>query len=90
MNRNLAVLAALALCGCAHAPAPKIVTQLVKVPVAAACAPKDFRAPPATADTDAALRAAPGPAERYQLIAAGRLLKNQWITEAWSVLAACR
>lgn len=83
------IIPILFLVACAHAPEPKIVTQVVKVPVATVC-PKDLRGPPATPDTDEALRAAPGPDVRLTLMAAGRLLKNQWINEAWSVLTACK
>lgn len=88
--RAVALVATAALlAACATHPEPKIVTQIVKVPVATVC-PKDLRPPPVTPDTDEALRKAPGPDVRYTLVTAGRLLKNQWINEAWSVLTACK
>lgn len=89
MTRRLSIALAFMATACAHAPEPKIVTQIVKVPVATVC-PKDLRPPPVTPDTDEALRKAPGPDVRYTLVTAGRLLNRQWINEAWSALTACK
>ena len=80
----------LALAACQTPAEPRIVTREVAVPVAKACVPKGFRDPPATPDTDAAIKAAPGPGEMLQLLMAGRLLYRQWIAEARPVIAACR
>jgi hypothetical protein len=62
----------------------------VKVPVLVACVPPGLGQPPAYPDTAAALRAQPGAAERYQLMAAGRLVRDQRLSEVEPVLAACR
>lgn len=88
--RMALILAALALAGCQTPAEPQIVTKEAKVPVAKACVPKGFRDPPETPDTDAAIKAASGPGELLQLLAAGRLLNRQWIAEARPVLAGCR
>lgn len=76
--------------GCQTPAEPKIVTKEVFVPVTKSCIPAGFRDAPATPDTDAAIKAAPGPGEMLQLLAAGRLLYRQWISEARPILAACR
>lgn len=78
------------LAACQTPAEPRIVTKEVLVPVAKSCVPKEFRDPPATPDTEAAIKAAPGPGELLQLLAAGRILYRQWIAEARPVLAACR
>lgn len=89
--KRLAILAAvLALTACAKAPEPRIVTKEVMVPIAKSCIPAGFRDPPATPDTDAAIKAAPGPGELLQLLAAGRVLYRQWIAEATPVIRSCR
>lgn len=80
----------LALAACQTPAEPKIVTKEVAVPVAKSCVPAGFRDPPVTPDTDAAIKAAPGPGELLQLLAAGRVLYRQWITEATPVIRACR
>lgn len=84
-------LAFLALTACATKPAePVIRTVEVKVPVTRSCIPPNYRDPPAFPDTDDAIRSSPGPGDLLQLLAAGRLLRNQWIREAAPVLAGCR
>ncbi|MBJ7410109.1 MAG: hypothetical protein JHD15_07045 [Phenylobacterium sp.] len=80
----------LSLAACQTPAEPRIVTKEVLVPVSKSCVPSTFRDPPATPDTDAAIKAAPGPGELLQLLAAGRILYRQWIAEARAVLAACR
>lgn len=91
MIRVALILAAtLALAACQTPAEPKIVTKEVLVPVAKSCVPKDFRDPPETPDSDAAVKAAAGPGELLQLLAAGRILYRQWIAEARPVIAACR
>jgi hypothetical protein len=52
--------------------------------------PKGLPAPPRYPDTDAALRRAPGAADRYQLLAAGRILRNQRLEQLEAVVAGCR
>lgn len=55
-----------------------------------ACVPKTLGPPPRYPDTDAALRGAPGAADRYQLMAAGRILRQQRLEELERVVAGCR
>lgn len=88
--KALALLPILALAACATKPEPMIRTVEVKVPVAADCVPKALAGPPAYPDTVQALKAAPGAADRYQLLAAGRLLREQRLAEVEPVIAACR
>lgn len=54
------------------------------------CVPKTLGPPPRYPDTDAALRAAPGAADRYQLLAAGRILREKRLDELERAIAACR
>ena len=49
----------------------------VPVPVKEACVPKAFPHAPKYPDSDTALRDAGGAADRYQLMAAGRLLRDR-------------
>lgn len=55
-----------------------------------ACVPRTLPPPPRYPDTDQALRAAPGAADRYQLMAAGRLLRQRRLEELERIIAACR
>lgn len=72
----LFVAAFLSACGATtQAPRPEIRTQTVNVPVRQPCVPAELSPAPAYPDTDDALRAAPDAAERYRLVAAGRLLR---------------
>jgi hypothetical protein len=71
-------------------PEPKIVTQVVKVPVTVACIPPTLNLDPTFPDTDSALRASPGAADMLQLLAAGRLLRVQTMAEWRAALLACR
>ena len=57
-------------------PPERIVTVEVAVPVAQPCVPAGLAPPPIYPDTDDALRAAPDAATRYQLVGAGRLLRD--------------
>lgn len=61
-------------------------------PVAAArgCVPRTLPQPPRYPDSDAALRDAPGAADRYQLMAAGRLMRQKRLDELERVVAGCR
>lgn len=88
----LAILPLLLVLGaCAHAtPEPVVRTVEVKVPVATPCVPNSIRPRPTYPDTKEALKKSPGPAERYQLLAAGRLLRDQRLAEIEPVISACR
>ncbi|WP_293905093.1 hypothetical protein [Phenylobacterium sp.] len=55
-----------------------------------ACVPRTLAPPPRYPDTDAALRASPGAADRYQLMAAGRILREQRLEDLERIVAACR
>lgn len=88
----LIIAAGVALCSCASAPAgvPKTVVQTVNVPVSKSCVPSGLGAPPQYVDTDAALRAAPGAEDRFQLLAAGRVQRIGRAREVEPVIQACR
>jgi hypothetical protein len=62
----------------------------VPVPVKEACVPKSFPRAPRYPDSDAALREAGGAADRYQLMAAGRLLRDRRLAELEKMVDACR
>ncbi|MGH6910291.1 MAG: hypothetical protein ACREE0_17165 [Phenylobacterium sp.] len=55
-----------------------------------ACVPKTFPRAPKYPDTDAALRDAGGAADRYQLMAAGRVLRSLRLTELEKIVEGCR
>ncbi|MBL8771954.1 MAG: hypothetical protein JNK30_11280 [Phenylobacterium sp.] len=55
-----------------------------------ACVPSNLPPAPRYPDSDAALRNAPGAAERYQLLAAGRILRQQRLRQLEAVVEACR
>ena len=55
-----------------------------------ACVPKSLGAAPRYPDTESALRAAGGAADRYQLLAAGRILRQQRLEELERIIAGCR
>ena len=59
-------------------------------PAPRSCVPRSVGGAPRYPDTDAALRAAPGAADRYQLMAAGRIVRQQRLEELERVLAGCR
>jgi hypothetical protein len=104
--RGAAAAAAAALAGCAslrrepvELPAPVEVTLPAPVvvevtppagPARASCVPRTVSPAPRYPDTDAALRSAPGAADRYQLMAAGRLLRQRRLEELERILAGCR
>lgn len=54
------------------------------------CVPRGLGPPPRYPDTDAALRNAPGAADRYQLMAAGRLMRERRLAELERVIAGCK
>lgn len=75
-------------------PAP-VAPRVVRVPARPpppprACVPKTLPGPPGYPDTDAALRAAAGAADRYQLLAAGRILRKDRLEDLERVIAGCR
>lgn len=70
------------------APPPKVVRVYVPKPIK--CVPEDLGPPPAYPDSDAALRDAGGAADRYQLLAAGRILREQRLTRLEEVVRRCR
>lgn len=79
----------------AAAPAPPeaaVVTRevVVKVPVKTACVPRSLPPAPKYPDSETALRDAGGAADRYQLLAAGRLLRARRLAMLERVVEACR
>ena len=78
------------------APAPGPTPQApprairVPVPVPVKCVPETLGPPPVYPDSDAALRDAGGAADRYQLLAAGRLLRGQRLQKLEDVVRRCR
>jgi len=69
-------------------PAPKPAPP--PPPAKASCVPKAFPRAPKYPDTDAALRDAGGAADRYQLMAAGRLLREKRLADLEKTIDACR
>jgi hypothetical protein len=59
-------------------------------PQRTSCVPRALPRAPRYPDTDSALREAGGAADRYQLMAAGRLLRIQRLAELERVLEGCR
>lgn len=59
-------------------------------PTPTPCIPRTLPQPPKYPDSDAALKAAPGAADRYQLMAAGRILRQKRLEELERAVAACR
>ena len=87
--KRFAALLALALAGCATTtPEPVIRTVQVSVPVPVACVPK-LSPPPAYADTDEALRAAPDLFSRVRLLVAGRLQRIAREGELTAAIKGC-
>lgn len=54
------------------------------------CVPKSLAPAPKYPDNDSALRAAGGAADRYQLIAAGRLVRIDRLSVLEKIVAGCR
>jgi hypothetical protein len=73
----------------AAAPPPPVIVR-VPVPTKEACVPKSFPHAPKYPDSDVALRDAGGAADRYQLMAAGRLLRDRRLAELEKAVDACR
>lgn len=78
------------LAACATRPEPVIRTVEVKVPVPVSCVPVSLRQEPSYPDTDAALKATKEGGDMLRLLAAGRLLREQWLREVRPVLKGCR
>jgi len=76
----------------APAPEPKVITRevVVKVPVKIACVPKSLPPAPRYPDTPQALRDAGGAADRYQLLAAGRILRERRLAVLEKIIEGCR
>lgn len=88
--RAWGLLALLLLSGCVTA-APKVEVQRVLVPTPVACVPDNLpKDHPAYPDSDAALKAAPGPGEMLVLLASGRLLRQTRLDMLEATVAACR
>lgn len=83
---------AVVMAACAtQAPSEPVVrTVEVKVPVSLACVPPSLATPPAYVDTDSALKSAAGPEDRFQLLAAGRIQRNQRLAQVEPVIKGCR
>lgn len=71
-------------------PAPPVRPPPQPPPPAKSCVPKSLSPPPGYPDTDAALRNAGGAADRYQLLAAGRILRKQRLEELERAILGCR
>ncbi|RAK56680.1 hypothetical protein [Phenylobacterium deserti] len=69
-------------------PKPRLIPR--KAPAPVSCVPKNFPRAPRYPDSDAALKNAAGAADRYQLMAAGRLLRMQRLAALERALEACR
>ena len=90
MRRIAALFTALSLAGCATTtPDPRIVTQIVNVPVPIACVPNPPVAKPDFADTDAKLKAAVNPFENAKARVIGRLQRIGYEGEIEAALKAC-
>ncbi|MDB5417152.1 MAG: hypothetical protein JWP50_571 [Phenylobacterium sp.] len=76
----------------AAAPAPPAREMAVKAPAQprAPCVPKALPPAPRYPDSDTALRDAGGAADRYQLLAAGRILRTRRLATLERVVEACR
>lgn len=62
----------------------------VQVPVAIDCVPARTPGSTAFVGTDAALKSAAGPEDRFQLLAAGRVQRNQRLAIVEPILKSCR
>jgi hypothetical protein len=73
-------------------PEPKVITRevVVKVPTKIACVPKTLRPDMQDVDTPKALREAGGAADRYQLLAAGRILRERRLEILEKIIEGCR
>ena len=74
----------------AAAPAPTTIIKIIPPSPKVSCVPKTLPHPPKYPDSDAALKDAGGAADRYQLMAAGRLLRMRRLAELEKTIDACR
>ena len=79
----------------AQAPTATEASPVQSPPMAGAeakarCVPRTLPRAPRYPDTDAALRDAGGAADRYQLMAAGRLLRMRRLADLEKVIEGCR
>ena len=72
------------------APAPATIVKIIPPPPKTSCVPKALPHGPKYPDSDAALKDAGGAADRYQLMAAGRLLRIRRLAELEKAIDACR
>jgi hypothetical protein len=72
-----------------HIPQPIVTTAEIAVPVSSGCVPSSIGPAPTYPDTDAALKAAPDAARRYQLMAEGRPLRQARLNELEPVVTSC-
>lgn len=90
----LALLIALAVSACATRPEPRpdpvVSVQYVDRPVAVPCVSTSIGDPPTYSDSDDALRAAPDAAERYRLVALGRVERTGRLEVLEAALSVCR
>jgi len=87
--KRLALLSALALGGCAS-PAPTVVTQTVVKAVPVSCVPASLPRAPNYVDSNKALKSAHDAAERFRLLAAGRIQRNNRLAVVEPVIEACK
>jgi len=65
-------------------------TARLVAPKVVKCVPDDIGPPPAYPDSDSALLQAGGAADRYQLMAAGRILRQQRLHKLEDAVKRCR
>lgn len=85
------IIPVLFLAACAHVPPPegRVVQHEVRAKVAVSCVPEVLGPAPVYPDDDKTLKASP-PDVRYGLIAAGRVMRNQRLSDVEPVIANCR
>jgi len=78
--------------GACSTPVPRTVLTPIEtyIPVSRSCLPSNVQPAPTYPDTDAALRAAPDGAVRYQLEHAGRKLRIARLNELEPIVAGCK
>ena len=82
------VLCTILLAGCAT-PEPRIIIKEVSKPVPVSCVPETLESAPVYPDSNEALMTAT-PDRRYQLVIAGRELRQARLNEIEPVIAGCR
>ena len=73
-----------------EAPPPAPIVKIIPPPPKTSCVPKALPHAPKYPDTDAALKDAGGAADRYQLMAAGRVLRSLRLAELEKIVEGCR